>query len=481
MLVYLIKSSLLLFALYGCYAMLLKRETFHRFNRIVLVAILLTAILFPFVEISVKEPWQIPQPLKPIYELQEKQRTEIAAEAQRSEIGRHANTGLIPDADIAVSLPDVEECNPRSTGFPIWLIIYWAGVIWMLFRFICEAWGLYRYLQGGMHLKDECGNNVVIHAENFAPRSFMHNIIISAKDYDEMRHPVMMHEQAHIRNGHSWDILLLECLLIIQWYNPIVRMLGRELRSVHEYEADRAVLEGGINANTYQQLLVMKAVSTRLQTLAHCLNHGSLKERIIMMNKKKTNGMNMLKAVFVPAIMFVAALSFAQSESSNVPDADAGNVVMEKSYNKIKKMEEASSRYAENLKTFPATIKGEDVVNIMMNKSGRVIVRRGKQLNEMVYQSSLYGVLMDARPTYLVVISDVSAPADELDDMVDWVYRYYTDNASDSHPLYFYRATVDYSKKYVAPQEGTSFKRRMLVDKTSHEYEKLWEKLQAEK
>ena len=477
MLAYLIKSSLLLVLLYGCYALLLRRETFHRFNRMVLLVIMLVSALFPLVEITVKGTWIVQRPLKPIYELQEELFVEGVVSEKEMPAGMVEETVPLSAEETSVFASQSAQPKDNASWYPaisIWMIIYLVGVAFMLTRFLRQIWELYRCLRGGMHLEDEFGNDVVIFSGDFSPRSFMRHIIISTKDYDQMRFLVMTHEQAHVRLGHSWDILLLEALAMLQWFNPVAYLLGRDLRSVHEYEADKAVLDNGINANIYQQLLVTRTVGCRLQTIAHRLNHGTLKERIIMMNKKKSKRMRMLKAAFVPVVMFVAAISFARTENSEVLPIKEDIPVLESGISKIQEMEEASSRYAKILKPFPEEIKESEVVNVLMNRRGNVMYRNGMRRIEPGYLSSVYGYLMELNPTFVILVTDVSAPAEELNKLIEAAYLYYTRHASDVHPVYFYSTTVDFHSKSANQHKESSFKRRVVSGKIGKEYEKLW-------
>lgn len=477
MLAYLIKSSLLLVLLYGCYALLLRRETFHRFNRMVLLVIMLVSALFPLVEITVKGTWIVQRPLKPIYELQEELFVEGVVSEKEMPAGMVEETVPLSAEETSVFASQSVQPKDNASWYPaisIWMIIYLVGVTFMLTRFLRQIWELYRCLRGGMHLEDEFGNDVVIFSGDFSPRSFMRHIIISTKDYDQMRFLVMTHEQAHVRLGHSWDILLLEALVMLQWFNPVVYLLGRDLRSVHEYEADKAVLDNGINANIYQQLLVTRTVGCRLQTIAHRLNHGTLKERIIMMNKKKSKGMRMLKAAFVPVVMFIAAISFARTENSEVLPIKEDIPVLESGISKIQEMEEASSRYAKILKPFPEEIKESEVVNVLMNRRGNVMYRNGMRRIEPGYLSSVYGHLRKLNPTFVILVTDVSASAAELDKLINETYLYYTRHASDVHPVYFYSTTVDFHSKSANQHKESSFKRRVVSGKIGKGYEKLW-------
>ena len=137
---------------------------------------------------------------------------------------------------------------------------------------------------------------------------------MSVGDYELHRQSILTHEQEHIRLGHTYDLLLLEAMRIFQWFNPFIWLLGHDLRAIHEYEADEAVINQGIDAKQYQQLLVLKAMGNRLQPFANTIGRGSLKQRIIMMYQKKSNRWKMLKALFVIPTMGFALYAFATPE-----------------------------------------------------------------------------------------------------------------------------------------------------------------------
>ena len=101
-------------------------------------------------------------------------------------------------------------------------------------------------------------------------------------DLQEDNRAIVEHEQAHIRLRHSWDLLLAQACIVVQWFNPAAWLVKQELQNIHEYEADEAVLASGVNAKEYQLLLIKKAVGSRLYSLANSLNHSSLKKRITM-------------------------------------------------------------------------------------------------------------------------------------------------------------------------------------------------------
>ena len=117
---------------------------------------------------------------------------------------------------------------------------------------------------------------------------------------------------------HTYDLLLLEVVKAVQWFNPFVYLLGRDLKAVHEYEADNAVLNFGIDAKTYQLLLVTKAVGGRLQTVCNNLSHHSLKKRIKMMHTHNSSRWLMGKGLVLPALMALAIIAFAKPKVEEI-------------------------------------------------------------------------------------------------------------------------------------------------------------------
>ena len=183
--------------------------------------------------------------------------------------------------------------------------IYIIGAAIALLRFALRGIRLARSLRGGLRSRDGQGNTIIVKGGDFPPFSFMHWIVVSVTDYERHRSSILTHEQAHARLGHSWDVLLMEAVQVVQWFNPFAWLLARELKAIHEYEADEAVICQGIDATKYQQLLVIKAVGTRLQLFANTLNRGSLKQRINMMQRTKSNQWRMLRAAFVIPVVLL--------------------------------------------------------------------------------------------------------------------------------------------------------------------------------
>ena len=300
MLTYLLKSTILLALLYGSFALLLSRETFHRFNRLALLSVLVASLVLPALQLSLNMPSFL--------------NSLLAADSPATITIGEGTATIAGEGSLASE-------NPVSalTWMSVVKAVYLIGVLASFLVFAVQLLRFWHEVKGGLRTKDEYGNTVIIRGGDFAPYSFFHYIIISAADYERLREPILAHEQAHIRLSHSWDLMILQLVTIVQWFNPFVYLLGLDLKAVHEYEADSAVLQLGIDAKTYQLLLVTKAVAGRLQTIGNNLSHHSLKKRITMMHKKNSNRWLMTKGVILPILMAMAVVAFAKQKTETVP------------------------------------------------------------------------------------------------------------------------------------------------------------------
>ena len=339
---FLIKSALLLALLYGGFALLLSKETFHRFNRLALLTAMIASLVLPAIQL--KAPSQLPlwgsaanaqesaiELWDSFFETKESLPPTPFPKDEGSNMDvRNSLTteNLTPNPSPKEEGSNIESENSTEDDITLpqrgsWEgALYLAGVFASVGFFLFQLFRFWLDTKGGTSTKDEEGNTIVIRGGEFPPYSFLHYIIISVSDYERLRKPILAHEQAHIRLGHSWDLLLLEVVKAVQWFNPFVYLLGRDLKAIHEYEADNAVLNQGIDAKTYQLLLVTKAVGNRLQTLGNNLSHHSLKKRIKMMHKTNSNRWMMTKAVVLPALMALAVVAFAKPKVEEIPTTE---------------------------------------------------------------------------------------------------------------------------------------------------------------
>lgn len=310
--VYILKSSVCLTIFYLFYKLLLSRDTFHRFNRIALLSLIMLSVIIPFCEITLEEATAIQRPVMDLENL-------LAAVSMRT--------------------------SAESASQPVWLrvmvIAYIIGGILTLCQFAYSFYALFRLMrQGTPKLVD--GIHLILTDQPVVPFSWMRTIVISRKDFEESGIEIMTHEMAHIKARHSIDLLISEICILFHWFNPSVWLLRQELQNIHEYEADESVLNQGVDAKRYQLLLIKKAVGAqRFTSMANSFNHSSLKKRITMMLKKKSNPWARLKYLYVLPLAAIAVAAFARPEISS--ELDEISAVKVNDLTAIMKTEEVKS------------------------------------------------------------------------------------------------------------------------------------------
>lgn len=258
---YLLRSALYLTVFYTFFLLVLRRSSAFRFNRISLLAGSLVCLLLPLLHVTVTGPT--------LY----------------SEIAERMSAG----PDLSAEGAEVMTVEGSASSFPwlhVLLLLYVAGAVTV---FVVEARS---YLQ---MIKLLCQTPYIFHdgcrlylLERDIPSfSWMHNILMSRSDYENLP-AILAHELAHVRCGHSWDLLFFSALSILQWFNPLVWICQGELKLLHEYEADDAVLKQGIDGVQYQKLLIRKAIGETQFRQANGFNHAQLKLRIRQMRRPAT-------------------------------------------------------------------------------------------------------------------------------------------------------------------------------------------------
>ena len=308
--IYILKSAIILALLYSCYIVFLSHDTFHRFKRFILHAILLLAFLLPACRFTTHNPLALNPTVQQIYLLSEKMEEKQTQYAEQKE-------GAMPSDASLMGSQLTEQKTPSPSDILWW--IYIGGFVFFLLYHLKNLASVSRQIQGGLRLKDRQGNTLVVKAGDFAPFSFLRWIVINLSDYEKNKESILLHEQAHIHFGHSYDIMLLQLAKSFQWFNPFIYLMEREMKAVHEYEADEEVIHQGIDAQTYQLLIVSKAVGGRLQTLANNFNHSLIKSRIMMMNKKPTPKAAILKSFCLLPVAAFSLMAFAPVESTDTP------------------------------------------------------------------------------------------------------------------------------------------------------------------
>ena len=299
-LIYDLKVAVLLAVFYMFYRLMLARETFHRVNRIVLLTTAIASYVLPLCVITIHETVTIQQ-----------------------------------TAHVAVGSFQVGTIDDEMPAMPLWqMVLPILFIIGMMATLANTLWSLFRIIRiikhSEQHPQDD-GTTICVSANaKVAPFSWMHYIVMNRMDYEAHDNAILTHERGHIRLHHSWDLILVDTLTSLQWFNPAMWMLRSDLRAIHEYEADGVVLSQGINPRQYQYLLITKAASIGGYSLANGISHSTLKNRINMMLHTQSPRRSLLKLLALLPIVAVTLAVNAETVTEYVYDKPQNQVPVKK-------------------------------------------------------------------------------------------------------------------------------------------------------
>lgn len=264
------------------FRLLLGRETFCRLNRLVVLALLVLSFLLPLCVITVRREVPIPY-----------------------EVWVHATEVRSAAAPVSAAAP-----------FP-WAALlgglYLAGVLAAACRMAWSLAAVVRVIRRGRRERLADGVVLVRTPQPVTPFSWGRYVVLAETEPAEEVATILLHERAHVRLHHTWDLLFADLAGCLQWFNPAVWLLRRELCAIHEYEADRAVLEAGTDARAYQLLLVRRAVGTQAFVAANNFNHSKLQNRIAMMLKKRSSRWAAARTLLILPLSALALGAFART------------------------------------------------------------------------------------------------------------------------------------------------------------------------
>ena len=283
-LLYIARASLYLAIFYAFYLLVMRRTSLFRFNRIALLFGTVACHLLPLLRLR---------------------------------------TVLLPET-VSVQIGELEMVGDpvgASAPFPWLPVVYAAGVLAIVTLSLVSVARTRKIICSGARLVCE-GCLLTLVDRDIPSFSWGRHIVMSRADYE--RHPVILaHEMEHVQKHHSLDVLLMTAVAAMHWFNPLVWIARAELRLLHEYEADEGLIRKGIDATSYQLLLVRKAVGEQRFSLANGFNHAKLKQRITMMQHKPTSGwMRLAYSALLPILsgaMFLCNPVRAQVQNSTVP------------------------------------------------------------------------------------------------------------------------------------------------------------------
>lgn len=301
LLLYILKWALCLALLYIPFALLLRRETFATFNRWLLIGIIAVSAILP--SIVVTYPVEVE-----IVKFIDATGNTVADNATDADVQQQATVTAATAAEEVFSWRSLFTMETLS-------IIYIIGVAIALVLRVVEIARIITGIRRGTTISGKHnGMTLHCHAGATAPFSWFSHVVMSQSDYDDCGREILLHEEGHFRNRHSWDMLLLSIVKSLQWFNPFAYMLANDMKEIHEYEADRHVLKEHGDTRAYQLLLLRKAVGETAFNLANNFNQSSVRKRIMMMARKPSGWINKGKALSFAPMVLLLLFIFAEPE-----------------------------------------------------------------------------------------------------------------------------------------------------------------------
>ncbi|MBP3247017.1 MAG: energy transducer TonB [Prevotella sp.] len=314
-LTYELKVALLIAVFYVFWRLLAANETWHKLNRIVLLSTAIASFVLPLCVITLHKTIKV-----------EPQFTEMTGnEAEMIESESKIADGKViitPDKATtdntmsAISIPNDTEEASKPINWPMILTtLYIIGVTIVLSRMLLSLWKLHQMKQNSEIHPMSDGHVLAVSELASQPFSWWNTVFLNRKDFEEGTTALLTHELGHIRLHHSADVVLVELLTALQWFNPTMWMLRNDLRIIHEYEADQQVLSHGFSDIQYLQLLIRKAASQGGYSLANGIaNQSTLKKRVTMMMKQKSNRWQWLRLAYLLPIIAVSLYTSAETK-----------------------------------------------------------------------------------------------------------------------------------------------------------------------
>lgn len=337
-------SGVMLLCMYLPYKLLLAGERQHRFNRAVIICMYLVAVTVPL----------LPRISSPV--------GGTASEAATTAVG-NITIGPLTGGILTAHAP-------LWTRVVLW--IYIVGVALTLLKFLWSYLRLMHIIRQGHKEKREGYTLVIADDAALSPFSWRKYVVVGDPQDADEHSAVMVHELRHLAAGHSTDIFIAQLYAILVWYNPVSWLMIDELKTVHEYEADEAVIDSGANLKEYQMLLIKKTAGARLPSLANSLNHSKLQKRVTMMYQSKSKLAGKFSTLaLLPALAIGMAVVSVPSVASVISDASEATL-MESNHKVSKNSDNAETAAVSAVPVSDAMASSETVASESMDANTEI-------------------------------------------------------------------------------------------------------------
>ncbi len=298
MLAYFLQVNVCWLLFYGVYYALLSKETFFRLNRIWLIISLLCGLALPFVAdyfaVKVAPTVVFAMTLEPFV---------VTAKALQQNLVADTEGVLLKIVATVYGLG----CAVLTTRF--------LGGLFIIFNILKKA-----------KIEQQAGSILVFTEGGVPPFSFFNFIFINPKEFESYDfQQIMQHEQAHVQQKHSFDVVFLELINIVFWCSPLVYLYKTSLRNVHEYLADEAVLRTSATPQYGRLLLKQRQSRVALSLTSNISNHffSQLKKRILMMTRNKSKRTALIKYALAAPIFLILTAALASPKTPILANAEA--------------------------------------------------------------------------------------------------------------------------------------------------------------
>ena len=415
--------------LYFLFRLIMRKEAFFTLNRILLLTIVVSSSTIPLIHLS--KGIQTPVQKELMYAL---------APTIPEVVSLSEDTNVIGNSLIEKSLPDKVNSDSVISSQQLILFAYLLGLCISFLIFLHGLVNILMLFRKAKFLKMD-GFWLLVMDKDISAFSFGRFVILSKSDYEEHSATMLAHEQAHIRLNHFYDLLLLETIKIFHWFNPFIYRLVKDMKEIHEFQADDYTLTKGIDATQYQLLIIQKCVGSRRFALANSFNHCQIKKRLVMINKQKpSKAWSWKVATFLP-LLALLLMAFGKTEENSPPGGSSLSSIRQVfSNDSTKQWREADFL---SLKQFNA-MKENGKTPKWVEPDWGISTENGKTLTIKKSDfsgSCVYIVKIDSHSQILVSNNKRRLGWNELQDSIlPWVDYAFADDRSKHH---FYQSMVN--------------------------------------
>jgi TonB family protein len=284
--IYMVKIAFYLAAFYLVYSLFLKSDTTYVRNRAYILLSVFVSILLPFISFTTQKP-----------------------------LDDQLFGKLLSEVTIRISKSSAE--TTFDGPLPLIFTIYISGVILFIFKLVIDfsnlLWLIVRRKKTGSRI-------IRFQGLNTSAFSAMGYIFINTRLSPEDAGEIINHEKNHLKQNHYLDIIFIELVTSFQWFNPFIYLFNRELRALHEYQADNDCLSAGIPIVNYQSLLLSQVFRSGALKLTNSFSNPSLlRKRMIMMTKKRSSQLTWTKMLLVIPVAGIVFLTVSAKPVSSMP------------------------------------------------------------------------------------------------------------------------------------------------------------------